>query len=328
MTIWAGCCGWNFVSITAVMTRTAALFIAILVAVSPISAGTQEPIGPIFRSRVAVVPITAVVRDSRKRVVRDLRQAEFRVLEQGAPRRILEFSASSDGPVSVAVLFDTSGSMRIVSNVAKGKEVVSQLLDRMDAKRDEMALFTFHKTLVEAVPFTNDHGRLRAALGDLNPWGATSLYDAVAETAKRVAARPGTRRAVVVISDGLDNSSALTSREVAMLASSIDVPVYVVAVVSPLDHPGNKSSAVAPGAGGALRDLAEFTGGEVFHVSAPDAEVTTGALLAALRHQYFLAIESSAAPGTYALQVATTRKGLHVRARRAYSIEPAVTARQ
>jgi VWFA-related protein len=298
--------------------------LALLSALVPTAA--QEPTRPTFRSRVAVVPITAVVRDSRNRVVRDLERKDFQVLEQGSPRRILEFSANTDGPVSIAVLFDTSGSMGLVANLAKGKEVVARLLERMNPARDEMALYTFHKTLREEVPFTSDHQRLRGALDGVRPWGLTSLYDAVGETARRLADRQGPRRAVVVISDGLDTSSALTSREVAMLASSIDVPVFVVAVVSPLEHPSHEL-ALAPRATGGLLELAEYTGGEVFYVSAFDASLTSDTLLTAMRHQYFIAIESSSAPGTYALQVLTTKKNLNVRARRAYTTDAGTAGR-
>ena len=66
----------------------------------------------------------------------------------------------------------------------------------------------------------------------LRPFGATSLYDAIAETAQLAVARPTRHRAVVVLSDGIDTRSALTAAEVSGIASSIDVPVYLVVVVS------------------------------------------------------------------------------------------------
>jgi VWFA-related protein len=297
-----------------------AIFIAIGAALTVgAEARAQEPERPTFRSRVAVVPITAVVRDSRSRVVRDLRSDDFEVLEEGKPRRILEFSANADGPISIAVLYDTSGSMGLASNLAKGKAVVAQLIDGLDPQRDEMALFTFHKTLREEVPFTSNTAQLRRALEHVKPWGLTSLYDAVGETAKRLPERGATRRAIVVVSDGVDTSSALASREVAALASAIDVPVYVIAVVSPLDHPSHVASVVPEKATGGLVELADFTGGDVSFVSADGPSAAMGNLLTAMRHQYFLAIESSAGPGWYALEVKTKRRGVTVRARRAYS---------
>jgi VWFA-related protein len=284
----------------------------------------EAPQQPTFRTSVAIVPITAVVRDGRRRLVRNLAREDFQVLEHGAPRRIIEFSANDDGPVSVALLFDTSGSMGLASNLAKGKDVIAQLLARLQSTRDEAALFTFHKFLREEVPFTSDAGRVARALDGVRPWGLTSLYDAVAETAKRLTDRPGARRAVVVISDGLDTSSALTSNEVAALASAIDVPVYVVAVVSPLDHPSHAAAVVPATPTGGLLDLAELTGGDVFYVSSFEPSPTTDALLLAMRHQYFLAIESSATPGRHALEIKTRRKGLSVRARSGYSTDPTV----
>jgi VWFA-related protein len=281
----------------------------------------QEPQLPTFRTSVAIVPITAVVRDSRHRLVRNLAREDFQVLEHGTPRRIIEFRANDDGPVSVAFLFDTSGSMGLTANLAKGKDIIRQLLARLDSTRDEVALFTFHKSLREEVPFTSDVQQIERALGGVRPWGLTSLYDAVAETAKRITDRSGARRAVVVISDGLDTSSALTSTEVAALASAIDVPVYVVGVVSPLDHPAHAASVVPPTSTGGLLDLAELTGGDVFYVSSLEPSPTADALLMAMRHQYFLAIESSTTPGQYALEVKMKRKGLNVRARSGYLAE-------
>ena len=299
-----------------------AAFLTVLTLVFGLAAAVvvlaQDQPAPTFRSGVAVVPITATVRDARNRTVANLEREDFQVLEQGTPRRIVQFSADNEGPVSVAFLFDTSGSMGMASNLAKGREVVAQLLYRMQSTRDEAALFTFHRTLREEVPFSNDLHRVQRALDGVKPWGLTSIYDAVAETAKRSARRAAVRRALVVVTDGVDTSSALTSREVASLASAIDVPIYVVAVVSPLDHPSHESAVIPDTITGGLAELADLTGGDVVYVSAFDPAASMGALLATMRHQYFLAIESSAAPGWYPLEVTTRKKGLTVRARRAY----------
>ena len=284
-------------------------------------ARAQQPDRPTFRSTVAVVPITAVVRDSHSRPVRNLTREDFRVLERGALRQIVQFSANDDGPVSVAFLFDTSGSMGLVSNFARGREVIGHLLEGMRPARDEAALFTFHKTLREEVPFTSNLSRIQAVLDEVRPWGLTSLYDAVAQTAERLNERVQGRRAIIVVSDGVDTSSALSPQQVARLASDIDVPVYVVAVVSPLDQPSRGTSAAAKKTGSGLSELAEQTGGDVYYVSVSDSVATTDRLLTTMRHQYFLAIESAPVPGWYPLEVQTTRKGFTVRARRAYSSE-------
>jgi VWFA-related protein len=307
------------------MARRSIAILLMILGISSLAAvaSAQEQAQPIFRSSVAVVPITAVVRDSRNRIVADLELEDFQVLEQGVPRRIVDFNATVDGPVSVAFLFDTSGSMGLTSNLAKGKEVITQLVNRMHQSRDEAALYTFHRSLREEVSFTTDRGRVTRALSQVRPWGLTSLYDAIADTAKRLTMRSAVRRAVVVITDGVDTSSALSSREVAALASSVDVPIYVVAVVSPSDDPSHSQSrSIAPQAG-ALADVAQLTGGDVYYVTAFDPTVAIDRLMTAMRHQYFLAIESATAPGWYSLDVKTKRKGLTVRARRAYLSESA-----
>jgi VWFA-related protein len=284
-----------------------------------VPAAPQEPAGPTFRSGVAVVPITALVSDARNRIVQDLKRDDFQVLEQGQVRPIVDFKAKNDAAVSVAFLFDTSGSMRLALNLEKGIWFVQTFLNQMSAQADEASLFTFHKALRQEVPFTSDRERIHQALGHVNPWGLTSLYDAIAESARRLAERQAPRRALVVISDGVDTSSALTAEQVSKLASSIDVPVYVIAVVSPVDQ------AVATGTdgekreGGNLADLAAWTGGELMVFTAPaQAAAVSSQLISTLRQQYFLAIESSISPGWYALEVKTKRRGLTVRARRGY----------
>ena len=121
------------------------------------------------------------------------------------------------------------------------------MLSWLEPGRDEAALFTFDSRLHEVAPFTVDTRALQGALGEVDPFGATSLHDAIAEAAKRAATRTGRRRAVVVITDGIDTSSGLTPGEVSAIASAIDVPVYVIATVLPIDHPGREGS--LPGAG-------------------------------------------------------------------------------
>lgn len=302
-------------------------FALILAPERPIRA--QDPAKPTFSSGVAVVPITALVRDSRNRIVRDLGREDFQVLEKGLNRPIVDFKSKDDADISVAFLFDTSGSMRLALNLEKGIWFVQTFLNEMAAKSDEAALFTFHKTLRQEVAFTNDPEQIHRALGHVNPWGLTSLYDAIAETAKRLAERQAPRRALVVISDGVDTSSTLTSQQVSKLASSIDVPVYVVAVVSPLDQPTKVADTVMPvRTGGSLADLAYWTGGDLLVFTAPaQAGAVSSQLIATLRQQYFLAIESATAPGWYSLEVKTKRQGLTVRARRGYFAEAAPPSR-
>ncbi len=287
-----------------------AIFIASVCVVGPVSSVLQGQEAPRFRAGVTVVPITAVVRDSRGRLVRDLGREDFEVLENGRPRPIVDFRSTGHTPVSLALLFDTSGSMG-GPNLEQGKSVVDGLLRRMERAWDEMALFTFDKVLREETPLTNNPELIRTALAKTVAWGQTSLYDAIAETAKRLGDRRTQRRAVVVVTDGVDTSSTLTPEKVSELASALEVPVYVLTVAPP------RRSFF--GADHRLADLARWTGGD--HVRAHATEhldATISALMVELRQLYFLAIDSAATAGSYRLEVRTKRKNLRVRARSGY----------
>ena len=274
----------------------------------------QEPVAT-FSSGVAVVPINAVVRDGRRRLVRNLRLDDFQVLENGRLRPIVDFRATEHASLSIGLLFDTSGSMR-GANHDTGVAVVEQLLTLMNGDADEMALFTFDKELRQETEFATDVEGIRCALETTRPWGMTSLYDAVAATARALEARPADRRAVVVITDGIDTSSALSSAEASARASDIDVPVYVVAVVP---APRTDAPKVATDRGHDLSSLAGWTGGDVRYVPrAPHAEAAVATLISELRHQYFFAIESSAMAGNHRIDVKARRNGLNVRARSGY----------
>jgi Ca-activated chloride channel family protein len=273
-----------------------------------------------FKTGVALVPLTAAVRDSRNRVVTNLSRGDFEVLENGIRRPLADFRVTKAGPISIALLFDTSGSMAIGANLQAGKGVAEHILSWMRPHTDTIALFTFDKAIRQDVAFTTDANAIRKALDQIRPSGLTSLYDAIAKTAKAVGHRSSERHAIVVITDGVDTSSTRTAPEVSALASSIDVPVYVIAVVSPVDHPGDAASVSEGGTTDAsLSELAYWTGGTLTFVSAPaHASVGIRDLVTELRQQYLLAIESSDEAGWHRLQVRTRRRGLTVRTRAGY----------
>ena len=102
------------------------------------SMGQEPPDRPTFSSSVALVPITAVVRDAKGRIVRGLAREDFQVLENSQPRRILEFKATADGAISIGLLFDTSGSMRGTA-LQRARSVVDRLLTHINPASDEIA---------------------------------------------------------------------------------------------------------------------------------------------------------------------------------------------
>jgi VWFA-related protein len=280
----------------------------------------QEP-RAMFSTRVDLVSVSATVRDRKGRSVKNLSRDDFEIFEKGQQRKIIDFKASDQGPISLALLFDVSGSMRVGQNLEAGKRAAEHILSWVEPKADEVALFTFDRDLREDVAFTSDPEKVKAGLAKMTAIGVTSLYDAIASTAKALADRPSPRRAVVVITDGVDNASTMKASDVSGLASSIDVPVYVIAVVAPIDHPGTEMglSPVPNALSSNLSNLAHWTGGELRIVSTPAlASLAARELITELRHQYLLAFESAKAAGWYSLDVRTRRRELTVRARSGY----------
>jgi len=308
-----------------VVTLLAALLSGVIGLAAPAASqeqrGALQTITPTFRSGVEMVMVAAVVRDQKGRLVRALKREQFQVLDRGEIRQIKEFRPDA-APVSVAMLFDASGSMSIASKVEAAKQAADDILAWLEVGRDEFALFAFDTRLEEVQAFSSQQSDLRGKLNEVAPFGMTSLHDAIAETARRVAARGNAHRAVVVLTDGIDTSSRLTAAQVAGIASAIDVPVYILAVVSPLDHPGLAASLTAnppsPLAGD-LASLAAWTGGGLFISSkAEDSLMAAREIVSELRHQYLIAFEPGRQPGWHPLEIRVRDRKLMVRARSGY----------
>lgn len=304
------------------MKRSSLIAASVLLAstfdLPPADAGSQQPPAAVFKSSVDLVRVTAVVRDRKGRFVQNLTATDFEVLDGGFQRPIADFRQDIAG-ISVALLFDVSGSMEGQLPVAR--DAATLLLSGLDQRSDEAAIFTFDTQLDEVSPFTTGLQALPPSLEQATAWGATSLHDAIAETAERIRVRDGRRRAVVVFTDGNDNASTMTPAEVSAIASVIDVPIYIVGVVSSIDdpasavgHAGQRSPLVGP-----LYNLAHWTGGHVFVASTPLARsLAARQIIDELRHQYLIAFESSGRPGWHPLEVRARGKDLVVRARSGY----------
>lgn len=306
------------------MTAPWLLISAALLALPTYAASHAPQDAPKFKSSVEIVSVTAVVKDRKGRFVRELDAADFIVSEGGEAKRILDFRAETDGPVKLGLLVDASGSMRVGRKAVDARETARHLFSALRAT-DEAALFSFDTQLDRVSPFTSDTASLDRSLDRLNaPFGQTSLYDAIGEAAKFVAeagrgeGRLPQRTALVVLTDGIDTRSRNTTAQVAELASRIDVPVYIVAVMAPIDDP--RTDETPSFDAGGLRELARSTGGEMFTASAPaHASLAARQIVAELRHQYVLAIDASTRPGWRQISVLTRDNKHSVRARTGYS---------
>jgi Ca-activated chloride channel family protein len=308
------------------MRRLAALAIIVVASAGALSqTGSAQQPQATFKSGVDLVTLSVAVRTENGRVVRDLQKSDFTVLDAGQPAEIVDFYAG-DSPISLAILLDISGSMAVGGNMDRAREAVAVATMSLRTRTDEAALFTFDSELQQVMGFTKDLDRIRRVSLKGTPWGKTSLYDAIADTATSVSERANRHRALLVITDGVDTGSRLTAVEVSSVASSIDVPVYLLTVVTPLDHPGTEFEVTSDSRStqtATLDDLARWTGGDMRIASTPThISVAVQDLFTELRYQYVISFEPGDRPGWHPLEIRTRKKGLVVHARGGYMSGP------
>jgi Ca-activated chloride channel family protein len=293
-----------------------ALFVFLLLGATA-SAQTNEPVAT-FKSGVDLVSVSAVVRDKKGKVVRSLQRKDFSVAEDGKERKIISIQSDSNAPASIAFLVDASGSMALGSARQSSRHICDWVLSTLNKQKDDAALMSFDTRLVTLREFTGSFEHVRTGFDEIGAWGATSIYDAIAGTSAMVADRARNRRAVIVLTDGADNWSSYTPEEVAWIASTIDVPVYVFAVgdgVNADAAAANPKAMYSP-----LADLARATGGDFFVANSPALAVTgITRLVDELRHQYLIAFEPSSSQGMRRIEIRTKKTDLRVSSRKWYA---------
>jgi Ca-activated chloride channel family protein len=257
-----------------------------------------------FSSRVDLVEVYATVVDQRGAVVGDLTRDDFAVEEDGVPRPIEVFSAG-DIPLSIALAVDHSFSVPR----PRLNEVVRSLEQLIGALRndDRVAVLGIGSTVDVLAPLSSDHRAAQEALTHIEPWGTTPLFDATRAAVDIVQQASG-RRALILVSDGVDRYSSATAADIVRYAREHDVLVYPV-VLGRAQPPE-------------FVELATVTGARSFPVADPARLTTTlMAIAAELRQQYLLGYAPAPRSGVEAwrsITVRVKRPQLRVRARDGY----------
>jgi len=175
-------------------------------------------------SSLVLVPVT--ITDAMNRVVTGLEQANFEVLENKQRQEIQHFS-NEDEPVSLGIIFDASTSMD--NKLEWARDAVKKLLDTANPN-DEFFLIGFADQPQLLVDFTNDIDKVQSQLLYIAPKGRTSLLDAVYLGINKMREARYARRALMIISDGGDNRSRYTEKEVKTMIKEADVLVYAAGI--------------------------------------------------------------------------------------------------
>ncbi|MBV8897911.1 MAG: VWA domain-containing protein [Acidobacteriaceae bacterium] len=231
---------------------------------------------------LVVVPVS--VTDHANRFVVGLEKQNFKVFEDGVEQKISQFSGE-DVPLSIGILVDVSAS--IGSKMSTSRDAVAEFLKTMNMQ-DEAFLIEFNDHPDLAVPFTHSSQRIVDKLTDATPDGTTALLDAVNLGIETMKQARNSRKALLLVSDGGENSSHYAANDVKETIRKADVQVYGMGVLDPLSRLGIGLSPVTGPV--FLANLCEQTGGRLFpansYKSLPDIARRIGI---ELRNQYVLA---------------------------------------
>jgi Ca-activated chloride channel homolog len=259
--------------------RRLSLFSALLVCfVLYLNAQDQKPQVPLFKVEVNTVYMKVAVTDPFNRYVTGLQKEDFRIYEDNVQQTVSHFSQES-APVSVGILFDISGSMGFGRNDRIGKHWLKEFLQShfLEPRNpdDEFFLITFNKTvnLVEALESTDIQNDI--ALQKSGGW--TALFDAVYRGIDHVKQGKNEKKALILITDGEENSSRYRMSDIRDLCVESDVQIYSVGLLGPEGY----GSPV-------LKTIASLTGGRSFFRSNVIQYDYFDLINAELRNQYLL----------------------------------------
>ena len=244
----------------------------------------SQPDSPALALRVdsdlVEIPVTVV--DTGDRLVNNLGVQSFSLYEDGNQQTIAHF-ASYDGPISACVLFDSSGSM--AGKIRESIEAVKEFLE-LAVSGDEYCLLRFDDWPETVVGMTQDPARIAVALKGMYPAGWTALLDGISVGVEEVRRGHNRRKVILLISDGGDNRSHQTQRQVRRIVREAGAQIYSIGI-----FPNNDRTRIPEGANGSklLKGISSESGGRFFLIR-ETAELPSAIekILSATRRQYIL----------------------------------------
>ncbi len=236
-----------------------------------------------IRVNRTLVLINVTVTDPLNRFVTGLEKEHFRLYEDKVEQQITDFSAE-DAPISIGLVFDTSGSMG--QKLQKSRQAATEFFKTANPS-DEFFLVQFNDRPELSVPFTADTGQIQNALTFTQSKGRTALLDSVYLAMHEMKKARNPRKALLIISDGGDNSSRYTETEIKSAVREADVQIFAIGIFEGLATRGRTpEEAAGPGL---LNELADQTGGREYAVEnvaeLPDIAAKIGV---ELRNEYIL----------------------------------------
>lgn len=251
------------------------VFSGVLLVFSMVLTGQSQESSPTIKVQVRLVEVYASVHDQKGHFVDGLNRESFQVMEDGKPQQIAAFDSTFQS-LSCAILLDTTGSMS--EALPRVKNSIVKLIDELSPE-DSVAIYTFDQRLVVRQDFTTDKSAAKRAALRTRAEGATALFDALSEAARELSHRSG-KKALILFTDGDDNSSALNANAAVARAKKAGVPLYTIAE-GEATHSKNLRKL--------LDDLSQRTGGAAYEVKKPgEIEQVFHEISEDLRHLYMI----------------------------------------
>lgn len=235
----------------------------------------------LIRSKVDLVLVPVTITDAMNRPVTGLERDNFQVFENKQPQEIRNFS-TEDTPVSIGIIMDNSGSM--VNKIDRAREAIRQFCEASNPQ-DEFFMITFSNEPRLASDFTDRPEEIENALLGTPPHGETSLLDAIYMGIHKMKDARYPRRALLILSDGGDNHSRYSEREVKSAVREADVMIYSVGTFD--RYATTREELLGPEL---LQSVSEVTGGQSYTLTnLAELPQVTRSIGTRLRHQYMLA---------------------------------------
>jgi len=239
--------------------------------------------GSLIHASATLVMVPVSITDDYQRPVLGLDQDNFQLFEGKRPQAIKNFS-SEDTPISVGIIIDTSGSMAY--KLERAREAVAEFCDQSNPD-DEFFLITFADTPRLETDFTNRSAQIENDLLTVRSKGMTSLLDAIDMGMKKMRQARYGRKALLILSDGGDNHSRHTEREVKSAIKESDVMIFAVGTYD--RYFVTQEELLGPEL---LHTVAGLTGGQAYTINnEKDLPKVTRRIGLQLRHQYMLAYQ-------------------------------------
>jgi Ca-activated chloride channel homolog len=267
---------------------------------------------PTFKSGTQVVSVLATVTDAQKRLVPDLVQEDFEVLDNDKPQPLVLFENETQ-PISVVSMLDTSGSMTLTLDLLR--QAAEQFVLRL-LPADTARVGAFNDKIQFNSRFMKDRDQLITDIKNLDYGNGTRLWDAIAASLDELKGIEG-RRVVLVFTDGDDTESHTSLGKVIDRARADEVMIYAIGLESRYSIDGRM---IVTKPDGGLRKVADETGGGYFELKKTSELSTTFTRVAQELHsQYVLGFTPTALDGRiHKLSVRVKKPGMTARARRSY----------